>query len=478
MEFPDSPTTITVNDLKPDDNERIREIFIAAFSDTISFQSLVGDCPDYDREAGLFINSLLDYWRIFNCKLLGISVEQQLVGFVGFADIMQDSPKLFSLAGHVTREMTLGLLQSKNRRIFRRQLHKHLKTITPEGYYYPINAIAILPEAQGQGYGSRLTSLNHALDQFEGRMSTSMACLPTHIISMYAFFSFCRSTAIWVSHFMIVILCGTGKCILIFCRFFDQQTHPVQRNDETVLWYFQNTFVSFYQLILCADIFLIVFLIGLLLIAPFTEATSSLRFVALAGFLICIFSFLIAMKVAPLMRSEIREQFDAASAKSKRFLFALFYFSRSLPLLAGIVVIFLVQLQQGTDERDLREVSGKVASIEIETGKNASLFLRFEDNSNRYGIRTFRIPESNLSNIKHGVRAGDSLFVLVEAKDFDVVEENYVGLFSIRSKATSYFSTADYEETNSSNKFAGWLIALAFIAAGLIYLFRGRIRGG
>jgi hypothetical protein len=219
-----------------------------------------------------------------------------------------------------------------------------------------------------------------------------------------------------------------------------------------------------------------VFLFGLIVALPFSWTKSEWRYVALAGFLISMGSFLFSIMMFSSVQKEIKARYPGTTNKQKRFLTILFYFARGIFVWVGIFIIAVFLAGKEMSKQDLVQIQGNISVIEIVGKNNPSLKIGFENNSNQYGIVTFKIPETKLQQIETELKPGDLVFILIEPKDKNVVNDPYVPLYAIKSETHEYFSLQEYNQSTSANKTSGLYLGILFGGFGLIYLLTGNIK--
>ena len=218
------------------------------------------------------------------------------------------------------------------------------------------------------------------------------------------------------------------------------------------------------------------FLLGILIALPFSETQSQWRYVALAGFLLSMGSFILAIGTMSSVQNEIQARYPQASNGEKQFLTTLFYFIRGIFLLLGVLILLFSSLRKDVLAKDVVEVSGKISTIEIYGGKSSSLKIVLANNSNEYETRTFKIPSKNLKQIENELSPGNFVYLLIEQGDKDKVNNPYIQIYGIKTESKIYLSLDDYNKADSGNNFYGYFIGFFFAGSGLIYLLTGRIR--
>jgi hypothetical protein len=119
---------------------------------------------------------------------------------------------------------------------------------------------------------------------------------------------------------------------------------------------------------------------------------------------------------------EIQARYQQAFESEKRFLKGLFYFVRGIFLLMGILILIFSSLRKDVLVKDVVEVGGRISSIEVVGQKNTSLKIALDNNSNQFGINTFKIPDEKLKQIEKELQVGVSLVILVGRDDEKVVK--------------------------------------------------------
>lgn len=218
------------------------------------------------------------------------------------------------------------------------------------------------------------------------------------------------------------------------------------------------------------------FVLGILIVLPFSETQSQWRYVALAGFLLSMGSFILTISTMSSVQNEIQARYPQASNDEKQFLTILFYFVRGIFLLLGILILLFSSLRKDVLAKDVVEVSGKISTIEIYGGKSSFLKIVLANDSNEYETRTFKIPSKNLEQIENELRPGNFVYLLIDQNDKDKVNNPYVQIYGIKTENKTYLSLEDYNKADSENNFYGYVIGFFFAGSGLIYLLTGGIR--
>jgi len=219
-----------------------------------------------------------------------------------------------------------------------------------------------------------------------------------------------------------------------------------------------------------------VFLFGLIVAFPFSWTKSEWRYVALAGFLVSMGSFIFSIMMFSSVQKEIKKRYPGTTNEQKRFLTILFYFSRGIFVWVGIFILAVSLAGKEMSKQDLVQIQGNISGIEIVGKDNPSLKIGLENKFNQYGINTFKIPETKLQQIETELKPGDLVFILIDRKDENAINDRYVQLYGIKSKTYEYLSLQEYNQATSANKTSGLYLGILFGGFGLIYLLTGNIK--
>jgi hypothetical protein len=187
-------------------------------------------------------------------------------------------------------------------------------------------------------------------------------------------------------------------------------------------------------------------------------------------------SFIFSVMMFSSVQKEIKARYPGTTNEQKRFLTVLFYFARGIFVWVGIFILAVFLAGREMSKQDLVQIQGNISVIEIVGKNNPSLKIGFENNSNQYGIVTFKIPETKLRQIKTELKPGDLVFILIEPKGKNVVNDPYVPLYAIKSETYEYFSLQEYNQSTSANKTSGLYLGILFGGFGLLYLLTGNIK--
>lgn len=218
------------------------------------------------------------------------------------------------------------------------------------------------------------------------------------------------------------------------------------------------------------------FVVGVLIALPFSQTTSEWRFVALAGFLLSMGSFIVTIMMLPSIQTEITERLNHAPSDEKNFLTRLFYFARGVFLLIGLFILVQTFGRKDVLGKDLVEINGRLLRVEVIGQDDFDLKLTFENNSNQYGTRTFKIPAENLQRIENELQSGDTVFVLIGNDDLTAVNDQFVQIYGIRTSAHDYLTLEEFNKADSINNSFGYLLGSLFTCLGVIYLISGIIQ--
>ncbi|MEW6083536.1 MAG: hypothetical protein AB1607_02975 [Chloroflexota bacterium] len=232
----------------------------------------------------------------------------------------------------------------------------------------------------------------------------------------------------------------------------------------------ESTVIRFYMLLWGF------FIVGVLIALPFSQTTSEWRWVAFGGFLLSAGSFIATLTMLSSVQAEIRERYADATNEEKKFFTGLFYFARGVFLLLGLFILMQSFGREDVLEQDLVEISGKILSVEVVGQDDSSLKIVFENSSNQYGIRTFKVSDENLQRIENELQSGDTVFVLIENDDVRAVNDQFVQIYGIRTTTNQYFTLDEYNRLDSMNNFYGYFLGMFFTGSGIIYLVTGRIQ--
>ena len=218
------------------------------------------------------------------------------------------------------------------------------------------------------------------------------------------------------------------------------------------------------------------FLCGIIIALPFSWTNSGWRYVALTGFLLSMGCFIISILMFSSVQIEIQTRYPGTVNGQKQFLTGLFYFVRGTFLWVGILILVVFLFDKEISKQGLVQIQGNISGIEIVGKDNPSLEIRLENNSNQYGINTFKIPETKLQQIETELKSGDLVFILIGRKDKNAVNDPYVQLYGIKSETYEYLSLQEYTQATSANKTSGMYLGLLFGGFGLIYLLTSNIK--
>lgn len=214
---------------------------------------------------------------------------------------------------------------------------------------------------------------------------------------------------------------------------------------------------------------------GVIVALLFGKAQSQWRYISLAGFLLSLGCFLIAIKLLRPVQREIKSRYLDASEDEKRVLTGLFYFARGILLWPGLLFLAIALSQEAISPSNLAVVRGKVASFAVVGENNPSLKIRLENNTNQYGINTFLLPDGRLKQMEEELQPGAVVDLWIARADEGVTGNAFVNLYAIQTKGQTYLSVAEYNQARSANQWAGNGLSAAFAGVGLVYLLAGRI---
>lgn len=218
------------------------------------------------------------------------------------------------------------------------------------------------------------------------------------------------------------------------------------------------------------------FAVGILLIILFMDIKSALSFIGLVGFLLGLGSFIFILRLLPTVQNELKARYVTALDNEKPFLTTLFYFARSVFLLIGLFVFWLTFSQQEISKENLVEISGKITSAEVLGQNNPSLKIKMENNSNEYGINTFKIPDAKLQKLVRELQPGVSVFLVIEREHENTANDRYIQIYGIRTETYDYLTSTEYNGAVSTNSMYGLGLGMVFGCFGLIYLLIGKIK--
>lgn len=213
-----------------------------------------------------------------------------------------------------------------------------------------------------------------------------------------------------------------------------------------------------------------VLLLGLLFVLVFDGGMEFVGFLLMGG------GFLFSMRTMTPAQAEIRARYWQADRHEKRFLTGLFYFARAIFLFLGVLILWVAAQQKQVVAGDLVEIQGSLASLQVVGDKNPSLKITLEQNSNQYGVHTFKIPEQKLQQIEATLQAGQTVFLLIASSDQDAVDMPYVQLYGIRTENNTYLTLDELNKASSSNQQIGYLLGALLAVVGLIYLLIGKMK--
>lgn len=218
-----------------------------------------------------------------------------------------------------------------------------------------------------------------------------------------------------------------------------------------------------------------VFLFGVVIALSFGQTKSAWRFVSLAGFLLSLASYIIAVKTLPDIQVEIRSRYANANAQEKRFLKGLFYFARSVFLILGLFFLVISSPREAVNSQDMVEIGGKITRIETIGEHNPSLKITLENNPNQYGINTYKLPELSLQRMENELRPGHFVSLYIRQEDVTAVNDPYVDLYGIRTETAVYLVPDEVNQANTKNSVLGRYLGLFLTAAGLVYMLAGNV---
>lgn len=215
------------------------------------------------------------------------------------------------------------------------------------------------------------------------------------------------------------------------------------------------------------------FLTGILMIL----LKSGWRFVSLTGFLLSLGSFIIALKMLIAIQVEIKSRYAIAIPGEKRFLKGLFYFARGIFLIMGLFFMVILAPRKAVLAQDLVEIGGKITRIETIGEHNPSLKITLENNSNQYGINTYKLSDTQLQQIENELQPGRWVYLLIQQDDKTAVNDVYVQIYGIRTETIVYLSLDEVNQANAKNSALGRYLGMFFASAGLIYMLAGNVAG-
>jgi hypothetical protein len=219
------------------------------------------------------------------------------------------------------------------------------------------------------------------------------------------------------------------------------------------------------------------FVFGLLIAFLFGETQTQWRKISIAGVILSFVSLMGTILIFFPVQAEIKSRFPNASTQEKVFLKGLFYFVRGLLLLTGVLILLATLGRKDVLAKDLLEVGGKITSIEVDGGDSSNLKVMLENNLNEYETRTFKIQKQNLERIENELQPGEIVFILIERKDENAVNDLYIQIYGIRTAERAYLSLDEYNKEEAANNTLGMILGIFFAGPGLIYLLTGSIKG-
>ena len=208
------------------------------------------------------------------------------------------------------------------------------------------------------------------------------------------------------------------------------------------------------------------------MILPFNKTKSELRWVGFAGFFICFGSLMLIIVLTSEVQQGIKIQYPLAPKVERSFLLFMFYFSRGIFLMIGLIIVFWAYSGEDIREIEFTEIGGKIVSIDV---GDQILKIHLQNNSNSYGINTFKVPDNGLEQIENNLRMGENLFILINKKDDNLVNDPFVQIYGIRTENNVFLSPQDYQRETTSNNRVGCILGFLFIILGFIYLITGNI---
>jgi hypothetical protein len=219
-----------------------------------------------------------------------------------------------------------------------------------------------------------------------------------------------------------------------------------------------------------------VFVIGMLIAFALDQAQKPLKDLVLPSFILSAGSLIITVPLIFPVQEEIRARYPQAINGEKVFLTGLFYFARGFFLLVGTLILMATLNRKDVLAKDLAEVGGKISRIEVSGGDNSFLTIMLENNANEYKTRIFKIPDKNLEQIQNELQPGDFVFVLIERKDKNALNDLSIQIYGVRTTDYNYLTLAEFNRADAVNNSFGILLGMFLAVPGIIYLLTARIR--